>query len=258
MMTFIMLVALLVAPRFTGSLAGATLDTPVLSVVRALGTPSLVQSTDDGHEWRWFDARGIDVDLLTDDQLVVRQILVSRPEAVEGKLPPLVQPAELPLLEVPSAGAAKAIAASGAQYQPEPEATTSAWRYGDDWIVLELDRGTVSKILALDSWAAQRFGYAGSPPLLTAHRAPRLLHQPAVDYPRRAIANHAEGVVIIIVTVSASGAVKDAKVLLSSGNADIDDAELESMRHSTFRPARCAGEPCEGIFLDREEYALGP
>lgn len=258
-MLLLLVLALAALPaRFTGSLAGATLEAPVLSLVHALGMPSLVQSTDDGHEWRWFDAHGIDVDVLTDDQFVVRQILVSQPEAVDGKQPPLVQPAEMPLLETSVAAAEKALAASGAQRQPEPENTTSAWRFGGDYIVLEIAKGAVAKILALDAPAAQRFGYAGGSTLLTAHRAPRLVHQPAVDYPKRAIASRAQGVVIIQVSVAASGAVKDTKVLVSSGNADIDNAELQGMRRSTFLPARCDGQPCAGVFLDREEYVLGP
>jgi len=256
MKSFVILALLVLSGRFSGSLAGATLEAPVLDLVRSLGTPALVQSTDDGHEWRWFDAHGIDVDVLTDDQLVVRQVLVARPEAIQGKAQALVQPAELPLLEMPVASAEKALLAAGAQHQAEPDKAISAWRIDDNYVVLELQRGEVARILALDATAAQHFGYAGGSTLLTAHRAPRLVHQAAMDYPHRAIANHAEGVVIVAVDVAASGAVKSARVLLSSGNSDIDDAEVQSMRRSTFRPARCAGEPCAGLFLDREEYAL--
>lgn len=252
----LLFVSLALPGKFTGSLAGAALDTPVLNQLRTLGVPSLVQSTDDGQEWRWFNARGIDVDVLTDDQLTVRQILVSRPESIEGKTWPLVQPAELPLLELPLSDVDKALATAGAQRQPEPERAISAWHFGNDYVILELEKAKVEKILALDAWAAQHFGYAGTGPLLTAHRAPRLVHQPAVDYPHRAIANHAEGVVIIRVDVASTGAVKNTQVLVSSGNTDIDAAELESMRRATFRPARCDGQACDGVFLDREEYFL--
>ncbi|MDQ6781347.1 MAG: energy transducer TonB [Candidatus Eremiobacteraeota bacterium] len=251
------LAAVSLSAGFTGSLGGASLDIPVLSVVRSLGMPSLVQSTDDGQEWRWFNARGLDVDLLADDALTVHQILASRPEAVEGKPFPLVQPAELPLLEAPLAEASKALTAAGGRLAESGGAAVALWRFAGAFVALQPARAHVAKILVLDEWAARRFGYFGSGVMLGAHRAPRLTHQPAVDYPHAAIASRAQGVVIVRVDVAASGAVKNAVVLLSSGNSDIDAAEMQSMRRSSFRPARCDGQPCDGVFLDREEYTLG-
>lgn len=249
--------AVVLGSGFTGSLGGASLDIPVLSVVRRLGMPSLVQSTDDGQEWRWFNARGVDIDLLTDDALTVHQILAGRPEAIEGKPFPLVQPAELPLLDAPLVEARKALSAAGGRLAVSDGAPVALWRFADAFVALQPARARVAKMLVLDEWAARRFGYLGTGTTLGAHRAPRLTHQPAVDYPHGAIASRAQGVVIIRVDVAASGAVKDAVVLLSSGNSDIDAAELQSMRRGTFRPARCDDQPCDGVFLDREEYTLG-
>ncbi len=239
------------------SLGGVLLGAQVQSAVKLFGAPGLVQTTDDGNEWRWYDAGGIDVDLLTDDVLVVRQILVSRPEPLHGKPSALVQPREFPLLEGSAKTADAWMRASGATRQSEPEGGISAWHVGDDLVVLELRQGAVSKILALDRASAERQGYVSASPA-PRHHAPRLEHQFPVDYPKRAMERRAEGVVVVQVDLSVTGAVKDVRVLVSSGDPDIDAAESLSMRKSTFTPARCDGQPCEGVFLDREEYTLGP
>jgi TonB family protein len=64
-------------------------------------------------------------------------------------------------------------------------------------------------------------------------------------------------VVVVEAEVSATGVVTSAKVIVSSGNSDIDNAELTSVRRSTFHPAQCDDQPCAGVYLDREEYTLG-
>jgi TonB family protein len=236
-------------------LAGVGLGAPVTDVVTMDGAPGLVATTDDGIEWRWFDAAGIDVDLLTDDALIVRQVLAARPQPVRGLVAPLVQPSEFPLLEATASAAAKRMASSGAPQLAEPEDAVSAWRVGSDVLVLELMRGRVNKLLALDDVAAVRFGYvAGQTP--AQFRAPRLVRQFAVDYPKRALSQHAQGVVVVAVDLSEAGTVSHVRVVVSSGNADIDAAEMLSMRRSTFEPARCAGLACASVYVDREEYSL--
>lgn len=237
------------------TLGGVGLGSSVLTAVHVLGVPSLVQSTDDGHEWRWFDTKGMDIDVLTDDELTVHQVLVSRPEPVDGKVSPLVQPAELPVLESVLPAAEKLLGAAGGQRQTEPENTISAWRLGEDFVVLELAQNHVQKILSLDRASAQRFGYLGSAQPLS-HRAPRLLSQAPVDYPKRAIADRAQGVVVVRIDVSLAGYPKDIKIVVSSGNSDLDNAEIQSMRKARFRPARCDGQPCDGVYFDREEFTL--
>lgn len=238
------------------ALGGVTLGESVGSVVSAFGAPGLVETTDQGHEWRWFDQGGLDVDLLTDDDLVVSQILVGRPEAIGGKTSPLVQPDTFPFLEDSSAAAAAAMRRRGATAIAEPNAAVSAWRVGDDYVVLELSNGQVHKLLALDRGSAQRVGYMGSPQSLGAFHAPRLVQQYPVDYPRQAVQARASGVVVVRANISASGSVTSAQVVVSSHNADIDGAELLSIRKSKFRPALCEGQPCAGVYLDREEYSL--
>jgi TonB family protein len=84
------------------------------------------------------------------------------------------------------------------------------------------------------------------------------MRQFAVDYPKRALQEHAEGVVVVEVDLLPTAAVRKVSVLVSSGNADIDAAEMLSMRRSTFEAARCDDVPCAGVYLDREEYSLAP
>ncbi len=239
------------------SLAGVTVGEPIGAVVAAFGPPGLVESTDEGHEWRWFDAGGLDVDLLTDDVLATRQILVARPEALGNKAVPLVQPSAYPYLEMSAARAEAAMQKSGASSVREPGGVASVWRVGDDYVVLELMNRSVRKILALDSDAAARAGYVGTPQPFGAFHAPRLLQQYAVDYPRRAVEQRASGVVVVRAEIAATGAVTGVSVIVSSGNADIDAAEVLSIRKSKFRPAQCHEQPCSGVYLDREEYTLG-
>lgn len=239
------------------TLGGVTLGEPVVTVVAGLGAPGLVESTDEGHEWRWFDTSGLDVDLLTDDSLAVRQILVARPEALGGKAPPLVQPSAYPYLEMPAFSAEAAMQKSGASSVREPGSAASVWRVGDDYLVLELVNHSVRKILALDRDAAARAGYVGTPQPFGVFHAPRLLQQYPVDYPRRAVEQRASGVVVVRAEIAATGAVTGVSVIVSSGNVDIDAAEVLSIRNSKFRPAECHEQPCSGVYLDREEYTLG-
>ncbi len=239
------------------ALGGVTLGSPVLDVVKEFGAPGLVATTDDGLEWRWFDAKGLDLDLLADDSLVVRQILAGRPEPVRGTPAPLVQPREFPVLEARASAADREMRSAGALHLVEPEGTISAWRVGSAVVVLELRDASVRRILALDEASAARLGYVAGPHAQPYH-APRLLGQYAVDYPKRAIERHAEGVVVVEVQIAASGSVKDVRVLVPSGDADIDAAEVLSMRRSRFAPARCDTQACDGVYLDREEYTLAP
>jgi TonB family protein len=254
--TFIAATAQIAADSGSLTLGGVSLGEPIGSVVSAFGAPGLVQTTDFGQEWRWFDQAGLDVDVLTDDGLLVKQVLVGRPESFTGKPPPLVQPAEFPYLEEPGTTAATAMRRAGAAPVAEPNPAVSVWRIGAAYLVYELAAGNVRKILALDRDAAGRVGYVGAPQSFGAFHAPRLIQQYAVDYPRRAVEAHAAGVVVVRADISATGSVSDVRVVVSSKNADIDAAEVQSIAKSKFRPALCDGQPCAGVYLDREEYSL--
>jgi len=239
------------------TLGGVSLGASVLDAVKSFGAPGLVATTDDGVEWRWYDARGLDIDVLADSSLIVRQILARRPQPLSGFASALVQPREFPVLERSADEAARTMRSSGGVRLAEPEDTISAWRVVVAIVVLELRNDNVQRILALDTGAAARLGYiAGVAP--PPYRAPRLLEQYAVDYPKRAIERRAEGTVVVKVLIASSGNVKDVTVLVSSGDADIDGSEMLSMRRSKFLPAHCDGQPCDGIYVDREEYTLSP
>jgi len=105
----------------------------VLDAVRTFGPPDLVQTTDAGHEWRWYDASGIDRDALTDDDLRVVEILVSRPKTQSGRpAAKFLQPAEAPYLEQMAADASIALETGGAKRitQAAPEVAACQWRDG--------------------------------------------------------------------------------------------------------------------------------
>jgi TonB family protein len=240
------------------TLAGVTLGEPVAEVVARRGAPDVVQTTDQGGEWRWFDAGGYDLDLLTDDTLSVRQILVSPMEAVPGKAVRWVQPAGFPYLGATRGLAEAGLRAAGGAAYAQPNPNVSVWQFAGGLCVLELRGQTVARILVLGVDAAKTAGFMGSGPPLGSFFAPRLLLQHAVDYPPQAVAEHAQGVVVVAVWLNASGGVDGVRVIVSSGNRAIDEAEVESMRRSRFRPARCAGQPCPSLYLDREEYTLPP
>ena len=236
------------------ALGGGTVGGSVLEFVRAFGPPDLVQTSDAGHEWHWYDAKGVDRDVLVDDALSIKEILISRPAPVNGKSAPLVQPNELPLLGAPIEAAAAALAARGATELHEANPTTRAWNFGGGVIVAELADGAVRGLLALDVADAQRRGYVAGGPPPPAYRAPRFKHVASVGYPRQAIDEGARGVVIVRVDLDVNGRPVRVAVLVSSGNRDLDDAEIASMKESTFTPASCSGKPCAASLMDREEF----
>ncbi|MDQ2817632.1 MAG: energy transducer TonB [Candidatus Eremiobacteraeota bacterium] len=240
------------------SLGGIIVGQPVLDSVRVYGAPDLVQTIDDGHEWRWYDAAGIDRDLLTDDALKVRRIMLSRPQRLPKRpAPALVQPPEAPVLDANSSGADRTMRDLGAKLlRTPPDYSAVVWRLGDGVVVAELQAGRVARLLGLDWEAATALGYLPGGTVATKHRPPVLLHLKALGYPRSAVDARAQGVVVLKVEIDSAGKVGAVSILVSSGHSDIDDAEVRTMQGSTFEPARCADVPCAGIYLDREEYEI--
>ena len=88
------------------------------------------------------------------------------------------------------------------------------------------------------------------PPRVLSHWLPR--------YPYEAWAKHVEGDVDVIVTISSGGDLLDAHVDRSSGNASLDAAALEAVRHYRFRPATKAGEPVEAQAIVAVEWRITP
>ena len=77
-------------------------------------------------------------------------------------------------------------------------------------------------------------------------------------YPEEARRRGQQGTVLLQLVVDASGAVRDAGVLHSSGHPLLDDAALEAVRRWRFRPARAEGLPLEQAIVQRIEFRLGP
>lgn len=67
---------------------------------------------------------------------------------------------------------------------------------------------------------------------------PRVLVNPAPQYPRDALARRLSGVVLLQVEVDAAGNVIDLQVLRSSGVESLDQSALEAVRRWQFLPAR--------------------
>jgi TonB family protein len=90
------------------------------------------------------------------------------------------------------------------------------------------------------------------------YRAPRLTQDYSVPYPAAAWRANIEGRAVVRVLVDRTGAPKDMRIVVTSGDADIDAAALESVRKSTFRAARCDDSPCAGVYFDLQDFWLNP
>jgi TonB family protein len=88
------------------------------------------------------------------------------------------------------------------------------------------------------------------------YRAPTLIQDYNVPYPSAALRANIEGTAVIRVLIDSSGAPKDARIVVPSGNADIDAAALESVRKSKFRAARCDDAACAGVYFDLQQYSI--
>lgn len=259
--------ALDASPRVTAppgqefSLGGVTIGASVLGAVKAFGAPDEVWTTDLGHEWQWVEAGGLDREVLTDDDMLVRQVLIARPLAIASESPPpVVQPAEFHALAVSVDDAAVAVEAAGGTAIVEPDPSIRAWSFPGGVLVAELDGDIVGRLTALDDRMARRLGYLEPPPEVqpAVYRAPVLTRDFNVPYPNAPYESHIEGRAVVRVLVDTKGSPKDVRIVVSSGDADIDAAALESARKSQFRPARCDDAPCAGVYLDLLDYTLSP
>lgn len=80
----------------------------------------------------------------------------------------------------------------------------------------------------------------------------------ATDYPARAVGERREGRVEFEVGVSPQGAVRDCRVLRSSGSGDLDDATCQQIRRrAQFRPAYDSiGRAIDGTYRSAVEWRL--
>jgi hypothetical protein len=212
----------------------------IASVLRANGMPANVQTRDDGIWWQWTGG-GLDCEVMTDDDLVVREVLVAR-SVTGSSTPPKAgpQPADLPLLGAAQSDAAALLVSRGAT--PVAQALKSEADFSLDGAlaVLTLDESQdVVRVRLADNRSATADGHPAT------HTAVRMIK--AADF---ASTPHGVGVAVSEVRVDARGAVVWAGIIASSGDHAIDDWVLENARRSTYAPATCAGEPCSGVYVD--------
>jgi protein TonB len=90
--------------------------------------------------------------------------------------------------------------------------------------------------------------YAGGSPDFKAVRAStitseaRVLKDVKARYPRELADSGIEGAVVISLEISKAGAVHNARVVKSSGNATLDGLALDAVRKFVFKPAEVNGE----------------
>lgn len=228
------------AAATTLSLGGVTVGASVLDVVKKFGTPNLVQTTDDGHIWQWRDAGGLDREVLTDDDLVVKSVLVARPDAVST-----AQPSEAPLLGKTLDDAGTTLAQAGSTPAYTGAATWRSWHWLGGVVVAETASGLVARICALDNATALAGGYLTKQYVPSSYHAPVLIREsvPPTLPP-------GAGTVIVRVEIDAAGKVTRARVIVTSRDPAVDQFEVDSITHSTFQPATCGGTPCAGVYLD--------
>jgi periplasmic protein TonB len=77
---------------------------------------------------------------------------------------------------------------------------------------------------------------------------PKPIQMPRPAYSEEARAASIEGRVRVELTIDASGAVQQAKVLEALGHG-LDEAALEAVRAATFEPARQCGKPVSATFV---------
>jgi TonB family protein len=243
------------------SLSGVTIGATILDAVKAFGAPDEVRTTDLGHEWQWVETGGLDREVLTDDDMIVRQVLIARLAPIPGESPPpVVQPVEFRALAVSVDDAAGAVEAAGGTAIIEPDPSIRAWSFPGGVLVAELDGDIVGRLTALDDRMARLLGYLQPPPERqpAIYRAPVLTRDFNASYPTAAMRAGIEGRAVVRVLVDPNGTPKDVRIVVTSGDADIDAAALESARKSAFRPARCDDAPCAGVFFDLQDYELSP
>ena len=243
------------------SLSGVTIGATILDAVKAFGAPDEVRTTDLGHEWQWVETGGLDREVLTDDDMIVRQVLIARLAPIPGESPPpVVQPVEFRALAVSVDDAAGAVEAAGGTAIIEPDPSIRAWSFPGGVLVAELDGDIVGRLTALDDRMARLLGYLQPPPERqpAIYRAPVLTRDFNASYPTAAMRAGIEGRAVVRVLVDPNGTPKDVRIVVTSGDADIDAAALESARKSAFRPARCDDAPCAGVFFDLQDYMLSP
>lgn len=220
---------------------GIAIGSSVLDAEKRLGFPDIAQTTEYGSYWQWPDRDGLDREVFTDDELTVVSVLVA--PARGGST---AQPSEAPMLGIDAARAAAAAAAAGAGPTVLKPSTPGVivWPFGSGYLAAETDGTKVVRLRALDATTARRWRYAGDPLATPSHTAAGMVRE-VLAHPLP----DGVGLDLILVSLDATGKVTDAKVIVPSGQSEVDRFALACARLSTFRPATCAGVPCAGTFI---------
>ena len=93
------------------------------------------------------------------------------------------------------------------------------------------------------------------PPVFTAAR-PDPEASPPPEFPREARFAGSVGIVVVLVRVSAKGAVTDVRIEESSGSGPLDRAAIEAVARWRFFPARLDAAPVDSEILVPVRYRL--
>lgn len=87
---------------------------------------------------------------------------------------------------------------------------------------------------------------------------PRYRSNPKPEYPAEAKRARQQGVVLLLVDVTAEGRVSDLRLSRSSGFPTLDQAAMAAVRHWTFEPALAMGLPVPSRPEVPVRFSLGP
>lgn len=87
---------------------------------------------------------------------------------------------------------------------------------------------------------------------------PNYLKNPEPDYPELARRRHQEGLVVLVVKVTAQGRAERVEIKKSSGFSLLDDAALEAVRDWEFQPARLGALALESEIEVPVRFELTP
>ena len=87
---------------------------------------------------------------------------------------------------------------------------------------------------------------------------PRVLHHWKPPYPPEAYQAMLQGEAKILVSIDAAGTLTDARLDSSSGDASLDQASLDAVRHYVYAPATQGGTPIEAQAMVVVEWAIRP
>jgi TonB family protein len=232
------------SPSSQLTLGGVTVGGSVLAVVKALGMPDNVQTTDSGHLWQWSTSGGLDREVVTDDDLNVVEVLVAHAAAQPSPSSGAALPLEIPVLGDSAADAGAAVNTLGGIAVVQTKPGYRAWMLSGGVLAARTDGGVIASMIALDVARARQRGFLtpASPDAL--YRAPVLLKPFVTD-----LLPHGSGETVVRARIDAAGTVTEALIVAPSGDPEIDAWALTCIRRSKFAAATCDGVPCAGVYF---------